>query len=331
MFKIAITSWAKAPAMGLLASLALALASPAMAQTFPNKVVKLVVPQTPGGATDVFARAVGQKLSERWGHPVVVENRAGAAGVVGTDAVAKSAPDGYTLLVTYAGSQAINPALYKSIPFDSIKDFQTIATVAQTPFALVVRPGFPAKDMPSFVKFARETKDAPSFASSGNGSVNHLLGEMLKMDSGIRYVHVPYKGISQAITDLLGGQVDFAFTSLPSVLPNIKSGKIHALAVTSARRVAVAPDIPTIAESGVPQFDVNPWWGVLGPAGMDKEVVRKINADINDILKSKEMIDFLATQGAEPLITTPDEFLDILKSDTEKWAKVVKASGVHIN
>lgn len=327
MIKSMIKTWAA----GLFASLVLWSVAPATAQTFPTKVVKLVVPQTPGGATDVFARAIGQKLSERWGHPVVIENRAGAAGVVGTDVVAKAPPDGYTLLLTYAGSQAINPALYATIPFDSIKDFQTIATVAQTPFALVVRQDFPAKDMASFVKFARETPDAPSFASSGNGSVNHLLGEMLKMESGIRYVHVPYKGISQAITDLLGGQVDFAFTSIPSVLSTIKGGKIRALAVTSARRIAVAPEIPTIAESGIPQFDVNPWWGILGPAGMDKEIVRKINADVNDILKTKEMVDFLATQGAEPLITKPDEFLDMLKSDTEKWAKVVKTSGVHIN
>lgn len=308
-----------------------ALAGPAMAQPFPAKLVKLVVPQTPGGATDVFARKIGQILSERWGQPVVIENRAGAGGVVGTDAVAKSPPDGYTLLVTYAGSQAINPSLYPKLPFDTIKDFQTVATIAVTPFILIVRPGLPAKNLAEFIALAKAKPGTLTYASSGNGSVNHLLGEMLKAETGISMLHVPYRGVAPAITDVMSGQVDAAFSSVPSVMQMIRGGNVRAIAVSSARRVAIAPEIPTMAESGIPGFDVNPWWGILAPAGTDMAIVRKINSDVADVLRTKEMIDFLATQGAEPLITSPEEFLAILQADVLKWDKVVKDAGVTIN
>ena len=307
------------------------LVAPAAAQQYPSRVVKLVVPQTPGGATDVFARKIGQLLSEKWAQPVVIENRAGAGGVVGTDVVAKSAPDGYTLLVTYAGSQAINASLYPKIPFDTVKDFQTIATLASTPFILIVHPKLPAKDMGEFIALARAKPDALTYASSGNGSVNHLLGEMVKAETGIKMLHVPYRGVAPAITDVIGGQVDSAFSSVPSVLQMIQSEKVRALAVSSAKRIPAAPEIPTIAEAALPGFDVNPWWGILGPAGMDMMVVRKINADVDSILRTKEMIDFLATQGAEPLISSPEAFLKILEADVEKWAKVVRAAGVTLN
>jgi tripartite-type tricarboxylate transporter receptor subunit TctC len=293
--------------------------------------VKIVVPQTPGGATDVFARKIGQALSERWGQPVIIENRAGAGGVVGTDAVAKSAPDGYTLLVTYAGSQAINASLYPKIPFDTVKDFQTIATLAVTPFVLIVPPKLAVKDLAEFVALARAKPDALTYASSGNGSVNHLLGEMLKAEGGIRMLHVPYRGVAPAITDVIGGQVDSAFSSVPSVLQMVQGGKVRALAVSSAQRIAIAPEIPTIAEQGFPGFDVNPWWGILAPAGIDMAIVRKINSDVEAILRSKDMIDFLAAQGAEPLITSAEEFLKILEADVVKWAKVVKSAGVTLN
>jgi tripartite-type tricarboxylate transporter receptor subunit TctC len=293
--------------------------------------VKLIVPQTPSGATDVFARKIGQLLSEKWGQPVVIENRAGAGGVVGTDVVAKSAPDGYTLLVTYAGSQAINPSLYQKIPFDSVKDFQTIATLASTPFVLIVHPKLPAKDLAEYVALARARPDALTYASSGNGSVNHLLGEMLKTEAGIKMLHVPYRGVAPAITDVIGGQVDSAFSSVPSVLQMVQTDKVRALAISSAKRVAAAPEIPTIAESGFPGFDVNPWWGILAPAGIDVTIVRKINEDVANILGTKEMIDFLAAQGAEPLITSPEAFQKILEADVVKWAKVVKSAGVTLN
>ena len=307
------------------------LAAPAAAQSFPAKLVKFVVPQTPGGATDVFARKIGQLLSERWGQPIVIENRAGAGGVLGTDSVAKSAPDGYTLLVTYAGSQAINPSLYAAIPFDSVGDFQTVATLAVTPFVLIVNPKLPAVNLAEFIALAKAKPGALTYASSGNGSVNHLLGEMLKADTGISMLHVPYRGVAPAITDVIGGQVDAAFSSVPSVLQMIRGGNVRALAVSSARRIATAPEIPTIAESGLPGFDVNPWWGILAPAGTDMAIVRKINTDVANILRTKEMIDFLATQGAEPLISSPEQFLEILQADLVKWAKVVKNAGVTIN
>lgn len=307
------------------------LVTPAAAQPYPSRVVKLIVPQTPGGATDVFARKIGQLLSEKWGQPVVIENRAGAGGVVGTDVVAKSAPDGYTLLVTYAGSQAINPSLYQKIPFDSVKDFQTIATLASTPFVLIVHPKLPAKDLAEYVALARAKPDALTYASSGNGSVNHLLGEMLKTEADIKMLHVPYRGVAPAITDVIGGQVDSAFSSVPSVLQMVQTDKVRALAISSAKRIAAAPEIPTIAESGFPGFDVNPWWGILAPAGIDVTIVRKINEDVTNILRTKEMIDFLAAQGAEPLITSPEAFLKILEADVVKWAKVVKSAGVTLN
>ena len=303
----------------------------AAAQQFPAKVVKFVVPQTPGGATDVFARKIGQALSEKWGQPVVIENRAGAGGVVGTDVVAKSAPDGYTLLVTYAGSQAINASLYPKIPFDTVKDFQTIATLASTPFVLIVHPKLPAKDLAEYIALARARPDALTYASSGNGSVNHLLGEMLKADSGIKVLHVPYRGVAPAITDVIGGQVDSAFSSVPSVLQMVRAGSVRALAVSSAQRIAAAPEIPTIAESGFPGFDVNPWWGILAPAGIDIAIVRKINEDVASILRTAEMVDFLGAQGAEPLITSPEAFLQMLEADVMKWAKVVKSAGVTLN
>jgi len=307
------------------------LVTPAAAQPYPSRIVKLIVPQTPGGATDVFARKIGQLLSEKWGQPVVIENRAGAGGVVGTDVVAKSAPDGYTLLVTYAGSQAINPSLYPKIPFDSVKDFQTIATLASTPFVLIVHPKLPAKNLAEYVALARARPDALTYASSGNGSVNHLLGEMLKTEAGIKMLHVPYRGVAPAITDVIGGQVDSAFSSVPSVLQMVQTDKVRALAISSAKRVAAAPEIPTIAESGFPGFDVNPWWGILAPAGIDVTIVRKINKDVANILGTKEMIDFLAAQGAEPLITSPEAFLKILEADVVKWAKVVESAGVTLN
>ena len=307
------------------------LVTPAAAQPYPSRIVKLIVPQTPGGATDVFARKIGQLLSEKWGQPVVIENRAGAGGVVGTDVVAKSAPDGYTLLVTYAGSQAINPSLYPKIPFDSVKDFQTVATLASTPFVLIVHPKLPAKDLAEYVALARARPDALTYASSGNGSVNHLLGEMLKTEAGIKMLHVPYRGVAPAITDVIGGQVDSAFSSVPSVLQMVQTDKVRALAISSAKRVAAAPEIPTIAESGFPGFDVNPWWGILAPAGIDVTIVRKINEDVANILRTKEMIDFLAAQGAEPLITSPEAFLKILEADVVKWAKVVKSAGITLN
>jgi tripartite-type tricarboxylate transporter receptor subunit TctC len=310
---------------------ALAAASPVGAQDYPSRLVHLVVPQAAGGATDTFARAIGQKLGERWGQPVVIENKAGAGGVVGTDFVAKSAPDGYTLLVTYEGSQAINQSLYEKLPFDSLKDFYPIATIAVTPFILIVGPRAEAKTLKEFIAFARANPDRLTYGSAGNGSVNHLLGEMLKTEADIRMVHVPYKGASAAIGDVIGGHIDAAFASVPSVISSVQSNVVRALAVSSAKRIAVAPEIPTVAEAGFPNFDVNPWWGILAPAGLSPAIAQKLSADLADILKTPEMEQILAKQGATPLISSPQAFRDLLAQDIEKWRKVVKASGATIN
>jgi tripartite-type tricarboxylate transporter receptor subunit TctC len=315
----------------LCALLACGCGAARAADAYPSRTVKLVVPQAPGGATDVFARKLAQLLSERWGQPVIVENRAGAAGVIGTEAVAKSIPDGHTLLVTYAGSQAVNPSLYPNLAFDSVKDFQTVATIASTPFFFIANTNLAAKTIPAFVALAREKPGSLTFASSGNGSINQLLGEMLKLEAGINILHVPYRGVAAAISDVLAGHVDTAFSSVPSVLGLIKGGQVRALAVSSATRVSVAPDVPTIAESGYPGFDVSPWWGILAPSRIDPAITKKINADVNEILNSESMKSFLAAQGAEPLLTSPEQFSEMLKKDVANWAKVIKAADIHLN
>ena len=320
-----------ADAMKLLATLLAIMSVQASAQDYPARNVRFIVPRVPGGATDVFARAVGQKLSDRWGRTIVVENRGGAGGTLGTDVVAKSAPDGHTMLVTYAGSQAINQSLFPKLSYDSVKDFQTVATLAVTPFLLIVNNSLPAKSLKEFIALARGRPDVMAYASSGNGSVNHLLGEMLKIDANIRMLHIPYKGVAPAITDVIAGQVDAAFTSVPSVIQHVASGRVKVLAVTSARRVAIAPTVPTIAESGFAGFDVNPWWGILAPAATDPRIVRKVNSDVAEIQRTREIQDFFKAQGAEALITSPEEFQKMLVSDVQKWAKVVKASNARID
>lgn len=304
---------------------------PSYAQNYPNKPVKLIIPQAAGGATDVFARYIGQKLSLIWNQPVVSENKVGAAGVIGTDLVAKSAPDGYTLLLTYAGSQAVNPSLYPKIPFDSVKDFQTVATVATTPFFLVVGVNSPIQNFQQLIAQGRIKPSKLSYATSGNGSINHLLSESLKVEAGIDMVHVPYKAISAAMTDVISGNVDNAFGAVPSVIQLIRGGKLKAIAVSSSKRNSSLPDVPSISELGYPNFDVSPWWGILAPAGTPKAVVDKINADVSAILKTSEAQAFFKDQGADTLITTPEVFTRMLESDIQKWAKVVKSSGAKID
>ena len=314
----------------LLAVLALFGATSA-AQTWTDKPVKLIVPQAPGGATDVFARYMASKLGALWGQPVVVDNRAGAAGVVGTEVVAKSPADGYTLLLTYAGSQAVNQSIYSKLPFDSVKDFTTVATVATTPFFLVVGANSPIKDFRDLIARAKAKPGSMTYSTSGNGSINHLLSESLKVEAGIDMVHVPYKAIAAALTDVMSGNVDNAFAAVPSAIQLIRGGKLRAVAVSSARRNAGLPDVPSIAEMGYPNFDVSPWWGILGPAGMPKAIVDRINADVEQVLKTPESQAFFRDQGAEVLVMTPEVFLKTLESDVVKWAKVVKASGAKLD
>jgi tripartite-type tricarboxylate transporter receptor subunit TctC len=251
--------------------------------------------------------------------------------VIGTEAVAKAPADGYTLLVTYEGSQAINPSLYENLPFDSVRDFEPIATIAVTPFLLIVGPQTKAATFQEYLALARANPDKLNYGSAGNGSVNHLLGEMLKVEADIRITHVPYKGAPQAISDVIGGHLDSAFASAPSVIAAVQQGLVRALAVSSGQRVAISPETPTIKESGVKDFDVNPWWGIFGPAGLSPSIVIKINTDIAEILKTPDFQEVLAKQGATSLTSSPEEFGKLLKKDIEKWAKTVKAAGVKMN
>lgn len=314
-----------------LATILTAAMGAAAAQSYPAKAVKIVVPQAPGGATDVFARHMAEKLGALWGQPVVVENRAGAAGIIGTDAVAKAEPDGYTLLLTYAGSQAVNQSLYSKIPYDSVKDFATVATVATTPFLLVVGTNSPLKDFPSLIARAKAEPGRVTYSTSGNGSINHLLSESLNVEAGIKLMHVPYKGIAAALLDVASGNVDTAFAAVPSALSLVNGGKLRAIAVSSARRNASLPDVPAIAEMGYPGFDVSPWWGILAPANTPRPVVDKINADVAKVLQTEGSRAFFHGQGADTLITQPEQFHAMLESDVVKWAKVVKASGAKVD
>jgi len=318
------------PLAALAAALALALgAVPAQAQDFPTKPVKIVVPQTPGGASDALARIVAQKLGEKWGQPVVVENRAGAGGNVGMELVANSPADGYTLLMSYVGTHAINGALYKKLPFDPERDFAPVATLATLPFVVVSKSDAPFKTIPEVIAAAK--RGQLTYGSAGNGSVNHLLGEMFSSAAGVKLTHVPYRGAAPAMQDLMGGQIQLVFTSLPSVSGAIKQGTLQPIAVTSAKRAAAFANIPTIAEAGFRDFDVNPWFGLFAPAKVPPAVIRKINADINEILKTKEVADKFLGQGAETYLTSPQEFAAVLKADIAKWGKVVKASGASVD
>jgi tripartite-type tricarboxylate transporter receptor subunit TctC len=301
----------------------------ANAQIFPTKPVRILVPQTPGGASDALARIVAQKLAERWAQPVIVENRPGAGGNIGMEAVAKSPADGYTLLMSYVGTHAINGALYKKLPFDPEKDFAAVATLATLPFVAVVNPNLPAKSIPELVALAKQSQ--VTYGSAGNGSVNHLLGEMFNSAAQVKLVHVPYKGAAPALQDLVGGQIHLVFTSMPSVAQFIRAGTLRALAVTSAKRSETFREIPTIAESGYPGFDVNPWFGLFVPAGTPPAIVKQLNADINAVLKHKDTAEKFAAQGAEIFETTPEQFTSILQADVAKWSKIVRDSGAKID
>jgi tripartite-type tricarboxylate transporter receptor subunit TctC len=308
----------------------LALTGSAWSQdTFPNKPVRIVVPQTPGGASDALARIMAQKLSEKWGQSVVVENRAGAGGNVGMEVVAQAAPDGHTLLMSYAGSHAINPALYKKLPFDPVKDFAPVATLATLPFVLVARPDATFKSVSELMEQGR--KSNLTFGSAGNGSVNHLLGVMFNMNTGTQMTHVPYKGAAPAMQDLMGGQINLVFTSLPSVAGALRSGTLRGIAVTSAQRSSTFNQIPTLAESGLKNFDVSPWFGLFAPGATPASVVRKINQDVNELLRNKDVIEKFAAQGADPLARPPEQFAAMLKADLATWAEVVKTSGAQID
>jgi tripartite-type tricarboxylate transporter receptor subunit TctC len=308
-----------------------ACAAGASAQGYPSKQVRIIVPQAPGGASDALSRIIAAKLGEKWGQTVIVENRAGAGGNIGTAEAAKAPADGHTLLLGYIGTNAINPSLYHNLAWDPIRDFVPVATLAAVPFVVVVNPSLAVNTTQDLIASARAANGKLTYSSAGNGSVNHLLGEMFDSAAGVKMTHVPYKGAGPALADLIGGQVQVSFTSMPSAIGHIKGGKLRAIAVTSRARSDTLPELPTLAESGLAGFDVNPWFGLFAPAATPAAIVSQLNREINELLATADLRARFAGQGAVPLATSPAEFAALLKQDIEKWAKVVKDSGAKID
>ncbi|MFO1323129.1 MAG: tripartite tricarboxylate transporter substrate binding protein [Burkholderiales bacterium] len=299
---------------------------------YPNKPIRIVVPFPAGGTTDILARAVAQKLTETTGQPVVVDNRPGAGGNIGAELVAKSPPDGYTLLMGTVGTHAINASLYKSMPFDHVRDFAPVILVAGVPNVLVVNPSLPVNSVQELIAYGKANPGKLNFASSGNGTSIHLAGELFKTTTGVQMAHIPYKGSAPALVDLMGGQVQLMFDNLPSALPQIKAGKLRALAVTSAQRSSALPDVPTVAESGLPGFEASSWFGLLAPTGTPKDIVAKLNGEVAKWLATPEAKEKLASQGA--IVAgglTPDDFARHIAAETAKWQKVVKESGAKVD
>jgi tripartite-type tricarboxylate transporter receptor subunit TctC len=317
----------------LLATLAvasLAAGSPAAAQGFPSRAIRLMVPYSPGSATDVLARTMAEKLGEAWGQAVVVENQPGANGTIATATVAKAPPDGYTLIMI-AANHVINASLYKNLPYDDIKDFRAVARIGQAAFVLCVNPALPVKTVGELVDLAKQQPGKINYSSPGNGTPGHLALEMIKTLSGANLVHVPYKGAAQATTDLVGGQVQAGFVVESSAIPLIKSGKLHALAISSGTRSLQLPDVPTVAESGYPGFDVVSWIGLAGPAQMPSDVVNAISTEALKIMNAPEVRARIAGLGLTAFAAGADEFGPYMANEHVKWAKAVKDSGATID
>jgi tripartite-type tricarboxylate transporter receptor subunit TctC len=314
-----------------LLALALSLAAvPALSQDrYPNRPITLIVPHAAGGANDTIARVIAQKLGEQLGQNVVVENRVGAGGNIGTVAAAKSRPDGYTLILTADSSMVINPSLYRSTGFDPLKDFEAVGSVATAGYVLVAHPAFPAKNVAELVALAKQQPGKINIGSAGNGTLNHLIGEMLGKATGIDLTHVPYKGAAAAATDVVAGQVQVSVQSLPSSISFIRSGRMKVLGVVNPKRLP-AVDAPTIGET-VPGFGATPWYGVFAPAGTPRAIITQLNAEIAKALDSTEVQERLAAVGCEPFKSTPDQFAQLVREDLPRWARIVKESGATID
>jgi tripartite-type tricarboxylate transporter receptor subunit TctC len=316
----------------VLAGAAFCASQPALAQsasTYPAKPIHIIVTFTSGGAPDILARLIGDKLGAAWSQPVIVDNKPGAGGNIGADFVAKSPPDGYNLVLGTVGTHSINGALYKSMPYDMVKDFTPVTLLASTPNILVINNDVPAKNLKEFIALGKK-EGKMTFASSGAGTSIHVSGELFKTMTGIDMTHIPYKGRASAIPDLLGGRVTMMFDNMPSSLPLVREGKLRALGVTSAKRSQAAPDIPTLAEAGLPGFEAVSWFALFAPANTPRPIVDKLQGEVSKILKSPDVAKKLLDLGLDPVASTPDELAAYQKSEITKWTKVVKDSGAKV-
>ena len=315
-------------ALAVLVGVTASASALAQAASYPNRPIRIVVPFPVGGIADTFSRTIGIKLTEVWGQPVVVENKTGAGGNIGAELVAKSAPDGYTLVMGNIGSHAVNVSLFKNIPFDPIKDFVPIAHVLDAEGLLVVNPSVNANSVREILEMARAQPGKLSYASGGLGTTSHLAGELFKSTAKVDIVHVPYKGNSPAITDLLGGQTQMSFATMPTVLPHVKAGKLRAIASIGLVRTVALPDVPTVAESGLPGFEVSNWIGLFAPASTPPEIIAKLNAEVQKIMRSPDVQKRLEAEGARFIPTTPEQFAAFQKDELVKWAKIIKDANI---
>jgi tripartite-type tricarboxylate transporter receptor subunit TctC len=316
---------------GALLAAAIVLASATgHAQTYPSRPITLIIPFAVGGSNDIVGRAIGKKLAEAWGQPVVVENRAGAGGLIGTAAVASAPPDGYTLLLV-SPTFTINPAIKKTMPFDTVRDFTPVAFIARSPMLVAASNKLPVETAGELFALARSKPGQITYASAGLGSINQISTESIAFAAGVRLMHVPYKGGAPALNDLVGSHVDIFVSSLPQVLQLVRSGQVKALAVTNARRTALLPDVPTLAESGTPGADLGTWWGIAGPAGMPADIVNALNAEIGKMLSSPELGTFFTNEGAEAEPMTPQQFGNMMRLETERWIKVAHEANISID
>jgi len=303
----------------------------ALAQTYPVRTVRVIVPFPPGGAIDALGRILAQKMSEQWGQPFIVENRAGASGIIGTEIGAKAASDGHTLTMGAVSTHAINVALHKKLPYDPVKDFSPVAFVAVVPNLLVVNPALAVRSAGDLIALARQKPGTLSYASAGAGTTLHLSGELLKSMARIDIVHVPYKGSGPAVTDVIAGQVPIMFDSITSSLPHVKAGKLRALGITSATRSSALPEVPTIAESGLPGYEMNPWFALFAPAGTPQPVITKLNAEVARIVALPDVKERLSAIGAEPMGGAPERLGATMRADVAKWTKVIRDTGITVD
>ncbi len=314
--------------MVLLAGLFLVSMAGANAADYPAKAITIIVPFAPGGSNDIVARAIGQKLNEDWGQPVVVDNRPGAGGVIGSEFVARAAPDGYTLLLV-SSTFTINPAVKTSLPFDVVKDFTPVARIGQSPLLLAASNSFPASSVSELIALAKAKPGSINYASAGPGSINQIAAELLALSAGIKLTHVPYRGGALAINDLVGGHVDIYVSSMPQILQIVRTGQAKALAVTSTQRSPSLPDTPTVREAGVADYEASSWWGIVAPAGTPPDVVESLNNEINKALSTEQMIKFLTSEGAEAMPGTPRELGELIAAEIARWRKVAREADIH--